>query len=99
MTIRFQAIASAPVLRTKVFKISSSQRFETVVGFLRRRLEVGVGEGVFCYVNSVFAPGLDEGVGGLWRVSFWRGVFLLWVGGGWDEEEVVRGVGVGWKLR
>ena len=26
--------------------------------------------GVFCYVNSVFAPGLDEGVGGLWRVSF-----------------------------
>ena len=25
--------------------------------------------GVFCYVNSVFAPGLDEGVGGLWRVS------------------------------
>ena len=27
------------------------------------------GGGVFCYVNSVFAPGLDEGVGGLWRVS------------------------------
>jgi hypothetical protein len=23
---------------------------------------------VFCYVNSVFAPGLDEGVGNLWRV-------------------------------
>ena len=23
---------------------------------------------VFCYVNSVFAPGLDEGVGGLWKV-------------------------------
>lgn len=74
MTIRFQAIASAPILRTKVFKISGSQRFETVVGFLRRRLEVGGGEGVFCYVNSVFAPGLDEGVGGLWRVSF----FFFW---------------------
>ena len=29
----------------------------------------GGGGGVFCYVNSVFAPGLDEGVGGLWRVS------------------------------
>jgi ubiquitin-like protein ATG12 len=26
-----------------------------------------VKEGVFCYVNSVFAPGLDEGVGGLWK--------------------------------
>lgn len=29
----------------------------------------GVGQGLFCYVNSVFAPGLDEGVGNLWRVS------------------------------
>ncbi len=35
------------------------------------------GGGVFCYVNSVFAPGLDEGVGGLWRVS---GGFSLLVG-------------------
>jgi ubiquitin-like protein ATG12 len=26
-------------------------------------------ESLFCYVNSVFAPGLDEGVGNLWRVS------------------------------
>lgn len=25
---------------------------------------------MFCYVNSVFAPALDEGVGNLWRVSF-----------------------------
>ncbi len=54
-----------------------------MVAFLRKklRLEAGVGGGdagsgldgggsVFCYVNSVFAPGLDEGVGALWRVSF-----------------------------
>ena len=27
------------------------------------------GQGLFCYVNSVFAPGLDEGVGNLWRVG------------------------------
>lgn len=37
------------------------------------------GGGVFCYVNSVFAPGLDEGVGGLWRVS---ACFLLFLSGG-----------------
>jgi hypothetical protein len=24
---------------------------------------------VFCYVGNVFSPGLDEGVGDLWRVS------------------------------
>ncbi len=67
------------------------------MGFLAKRL-AGLGEGggggVFCYVNSVFAPGLDEGVGGLWRVSaffcfcfvlFWRGcVGLGW--GGWKSR-------------
>lgn len=31
--------------------------------------KAGGGESLFCYVNSVFAPGLDEGVGNLWRVS------------------------------
>ncbi|KAI4211179.1 MAG: hypothetical protein LQ351_005977 [Letrouitia transgressa] len=68
VTIRFQPIGSAPQLRQKVFKISSTHRFESVVAFLRKKLGVGVDGGhVFCYVNSVFAPSLDEGVGGLWR--------------------------------
>jgi len=80
VTIRLQPIGSAPHLRQKIFKVSSANRFETIVGFLRKRLlegksgEEGAGAGggngsVFCYVNSVFAPGLDEGVGALWRVS------------------------------
>ncbi|MCJ1412139.1 Ubiquitin-like protein [Ptychographa xylographoides] len=76
--IRFQPIGSAPPLTQKVFKISSGSRFESVVGFLRRKLGLGKGGGelgsVFCYVNSVFAPGLDEGVGGLWKGG----------GGGWE---------------
>ncbi|KAL9002331.1 MAG: hypothetical protein Q9188_004738 [Gyalolechia gomerana] len=75
VTIRLQPIGSAPQLRQKVFKISSRNRFETVVTFLRNRIfkkgegaaAVEGGGHVFCYVNSVFAPGLDEGVGGLWR--------------------------------
>ena len=36
--------------------------------FLRKKLGAENGA-VFCYVNSVFAPGLDEGVGNLWRAS------------------------------
>ncbi|MCJ1337953.1 Ubiquitin-like protein [Bachmanniomyces sp. S44760] len=67
VTIRFQPIGSAPQLRQRVFKISASNRFETVVNFLRKKLGVERTESVFCYINSVFAPGLDEGVGGLWR--------------------------------
>ncbi len=79
MTIRFQPVGSAPQLKQRIFKVSSANRFETVVAFLTKRLAGSGGEGaaavsgpggqqVFCYVNSVFAPGLDEGVGGLWKV-------------------------------
>lgn len=42
---------------------------------------------MFCYVNSVFAPGLDEGVGNLWRVSI-RNYGLPWKGSV-EEVEVV----------
>lgn len=68
VTVRFQPLPSAPMLRTRVFKVSASQKFETVVKFLRKKLDCKDTDSVFCYVNSVFAPGLDEGVGGLWRV-------------------------------
>lgn len=37
--------------------------------WLRRKLTLKDHESLFCYVNSVFAPGLDEGVGNMWRVS------------------------------
>ena len=67
--IRLHPLGSAPPLTSRVFKISASNRFESVVLFLRRKLGLQSHEGVVCYVNSVFAPGLDEGVGGLWRVS------------------------------
>ncbi|KAB8074517.1 autophagy-related protein 12 [Aspergillus leporis] len=67
VTVRFQPLASAPILKNRVFKISASQKFETVVKFLRKKLDCKETDSVFCYVNSVFAPGLDEGVGGLWR--------------------------------
>lgn len=80
MTVRFQPIGAAPQLRQRVFKVSSANRFETVVAFLSRKLGTATaapgggaaagaaGGQVFCYVNSVFAPALDEGVGGLWKV-------------------------------
>ncbi|KAK8157542.1 ubiquitin-like autophagy protein Apg12-domain-containing protein [Phyllosticta citrichinensis] len=67
VTVRFRPVGSAPQLRQPVAKVSASSRFETVVRFLRRRLGVQDNASVFCYVNSVFAPGLDEGVGNLWR--------------------------------
>ncbi|EFR04937.1 hypothetical protein MGYG_07938 [Nannizzia gypsea CBS 118893] len=67
VTVRFLPMPSAPLLQSKVFKVSASQKFETIVRFLRKKLGCKDTDSVFCYVNSVFAPGLDEGIGGLWR--------------------------------
>ena len=44
-------------------------KFETVVNFLRKKLDCKPTDSVFLYVNSVFAPGLDEGLGNLFRVG------------------------------
>lgn len=69
VTIRFQALPGAPPPTPKwvAVKVSASQKFESIVAFLRKRLGVKGEDGLFVYVNKVFAPGLDEGVGGLWR--------------------------------
>ncbi|USW48185.1 Putative ubiquitin-like protein Atg12 [Septoria linicola] len=67
VTIRLSPLPNTPQLKQPRFKCSSSQRFEHIVRFLRRKLALNDHESVFCYVNSVFAPGLDEGVGNLWR--------------------------------
>ncbi|KAK5206690.1 Ubiquitin-like protein [Exophiala xenobiotica] len=67
VSIRFQPVGSAPILKQRVFKISASSKFSVVLNFLRKKLGVKDGDGLFLYVNSVFAPGLDEGVGNLFR--------------------------------
>jgi len=67
VTVKFKAVGSAPSLRQSVCKISSTQRFEAVVAYLRRVLKVGQMDSVFLYVNSSFAPALDEVVGNLHR--------------------------------
>ncbi|KIV91986.1 hypothetical protein, variant 2 [Exophiala mesophila] len=67
VSVRFQPIGSAPILKQKVFKISASSRFSVVLNFLRKKVGTKDGDGLFLYVNNVFAPGLDEGVGNLYR--------------------------------
>ncbi|OKL56338.1 Ubiquitin-like protein ATG12 [Talaromyces atroroseus] len=79
VTVRFQPLPSAPILRKTVFKISASQKFETVVNFLRKKLDCKDTDSVFCYINSVFAPSLDEGIGGLWRCFKNESDDQLWV--------------------
>ncbi|KIW45591.1 uncharacterized protein PV06_03970 [Exophiala oligosperma] len=67
ISIRFQPLGSAPILKQRVFKISASSKFSVVLNFLRKKIGAKPGDGLFLYVNSVFAPGLDESVGNLFR--------------------------------
>lgn len=69
VAIQFRPVGNAPALRKQVCRISSSQRFEQVVSYLRRTLKVAQTDSVFLYVNSSFAPALDEIVGNLHRAS------------------------------
>ncbi|KAK8066522.1 hypothetical protein PG997_013269 [Apiospora hydei] len=67
VVVRFKAVGSAPELSREVRKITASQKFEAVVAHLRKALRVAPTEGLFLYVNSAFAPALDEVVGNLHR--------------------------------
>lgn len=69
VNVRFKAVGSAPILKQQVYKISATQRFEAVVLFLRKVLKVKRENSVFLYVNSTFAPSMDEVVGNLHQVS------------------------------
>ncbi|KAL1890653.1 Ubiquitin-like protein [Sporothrix stenoceras] len=73
VVVRFKPVGSAPPLSGGVGgaaadvrrKITSTQKFEVVVAFVRRALKVKESESVFLYINSTFAPALDEVVGNL----------------------------------
>ncbi|KAF4976170.1 hypothetical protein FZEAL_7128 [Fusarium zealandicum] len=69
VVVRFKPVGSAPALAQDVCKISSTRRFEEVVRYLRRKLKCKDTDSVFLYVNSAFAPSLDEVVGNLHQVG------------------------------
>jgi ubiquitin-like protein ATG12 len=78
IVVRFKPVGSAPPIRRDLVKVASAHKFESVVAYLRKTLKVGETESVFLYVNSTFAPALDEVVGNLWRVGFFCD---LWASG------------------
>ena len=76
VVVRFKPVGSAPPLSSGAAggadvrrKITATQKFEVVVAFVRRALRVQESESVFLYINSSFAPALDEVVGNLHQVG------------------------------
>ncbi|KAJ2906507.1 Ubiquitin-like protein ATG12 [Zalerion maritima] len=65
VVIRFKPVGSAPMIRRDVCKVTATQKFEAIVAYLRRSLQAKETDSVFLYINSTFAPALDEIVGNL----------------------------------
>ncbi|KXS09314.1 autophagy protein 12 [Gonapodya prolifera JEL478] len=67
VVVHFRPTGNAPILKQNFFKITSSYRFQTVIDFLRKQLNVqpATGEVLLLYVNSAFVPAPDEIVGNL----------------------------------
>ncbi|GAA5801294.1 hypothetical protein HPULCUR_006740 [Helicostylum pulchrum] len=61
VVVVFRAIGNAPILKQKVFKLTASNKFQTVIVFLRKELRY---QGSDPLVNA-FSPSPDETVANL----------------------------------
>ena len=60
LKLQFMAVGGAPILKKNKFQVRESMTVAEVLMFLRRTLKVREGDPLFLYVNSSFAPGLDQ---------------------------------------
>ncbi|KAI7854910.1 putative autophagy-related protein 12 [Circinella umbellata] len=67
VVVRFRAIGNAPILKQNFYKITASNKFQTVIQFLRKELRYQGSDPLFLYINSAFAPAPDEIVGSLFK--------------------------------
>jgi ubiquitin-like protein ATG12 len=67
----FQAIGNAPILKQKVFKLTASNKFQTVIQFLRKELRYKGSDPLFLYINSAFSPSPDETISNLHKVHLY----------------------------
>ncbi|KAJ2276822.1 Ubiquitin-like protein, partial [Coemansia sp. RSA 370] len=51
VVVRFRSTGNAPILKKSVYKISSAQRFQALIVFLRKELGYKASEPLFVYVN------------------------------------------------
>ncbi|BGP54903.1 hypothetical protein JCM8202_003414 [Rhodotorula sphaerocarpa] len=65
--VRFKATGNAPIMKQNFYKITASNQFRTVTAFLRKELGWKPSDPLFVYINSAFAPALDDTVANLYK--------------------------------
>ncbi|RXW20401.1 hypothetical protein EST38_g5453 [Candolleomyces aberdarensis] len=67
VVVRFKAVGNAPIMKQNFYKITSSNRFQAVIQFLRKELGWQAGEPLFTYINLSFSPAPDDTVANLFK--------------------------------
>jgi len=67
VVVRFKAVGNAPIMKQNFYKITSSNRFQAVIHFLRKELGWPAGEPLFTYINLSFSPAPDDTVANLFK--------------------------------
>ncbi|TFK68064.1 APG12-domain-containing protein [Pluteus cervinus] len=65
--VRFKAVGNAPIMKQNFYKITSSNRFQAVIHFLRKELGWKAGDPLFTYINLAFSPAPDDTVSNLFK--------------------------------
>lgn len=58
--VQLFAVGGAPILKKNKFQVRDTMVVGEVITFLRKTLRIRDGEPLFVYLNSSFAPGLDQ---------------------------------------
>ncbi|KAF8347415.1 putative autophagy-related protein 12 [Amanita rubescens] len=67
VVVRFKAVGNAPIMKQNFYKITSSNRFQAVIQFLRKELGWAANEPLFTYINLAFSPAPDDTVANLYK--------------------------------
>lgn len=67
VVVRFKAVGNAPIMKQNFYKITSSNRFQAVIQFLRKELGWKAGDPLFTYINLAFSPAPDDTVSNLFK--------------------------------
>lgn len=61
--VRFKAVGNAPIMKQNFYKITSSNRFQAVIHFLRKELGWTSGEPLVCLGNTLVVEAVVDVVG------------------------------------
>ncbi|KAL8290019.1 hypothetical protein RQP46_002958 [Phenoliferia psychrophenolica] len=67
VVVRFKATGNAPIMKQNFYKITASNRFQTVIAFLRKELGWKQSDALFLYINASFSPAPDDSVANLFK--------------------------------